>query len=82
MKISTIRETIDALRWNRNDSTGGTVEENRRTRLPAILAPHVAAVESLVIPPRFAKEIARRAWELEAAATVTARWQASQPAAN
>lgn len=82
MKISTIRETLDSIRWTRQEFTGGTVEENRRTRLPAILAPHVTAVESLVIAPRFAKEIERRAWELEAAATVIARWQSSQSSAN
>lgn len=78
MSINEIREKLDALRWHRMDATGGTREENRRTRLPAILAPHIAAVEALQIPRRFHADIERREWELEAAANVLTRWRATQ----
>jgi len=74
MKINQIRQTIETLKWNRQDAGGGTMEENKRTNLPAILAPHIAAVTALEIPARFARDVENRAWELTAAARVIERW--------
>ena len=74
MNINQIRQTIEALKWNRINAGGGTVEENKRTNLPAILAPHIAEVAALQIPTRFARDIENRAWELDAASRVIARW--------
>jgi len=78
MQINQIRETIEALNWNRKDATGGTREENKRTNLPALLAPHIAAVSALEIPARFVRDIESRAWALEAAAMVIERWHNNQ----
>lgn len=80
MKINEIRDAIQTLNWVRRDSTGGTVEENKRTNLPALLAPHVAKVLALAIPTRFARDIESKADALDAAATVIARWHELQPA--
>lgn len=74
MKISDIREAIDALNWNRIDATGGTVEENKRTPLPIILEPHIATVRALEIPPKFARDIEMQREQLEYAARAIARW--------
>ena len=74
MKISDIRVTIDCLRWHRVDATGGTVDENKRTQLPKILAPHIATVRALEIPPRFARDIEMQREQLEYAARAIARW--------
>lgn len=74
MKISDIREAIDALNWNRIDATGGTVEENKRTPLPRILEPHIERVRQLEIPARFARDIERRASALESATKVCTSW--------
>ena len=78
MQIKQIRNDIQTLGWARNEFTGGTVEENKRLRLPSALAPYIAAVEALVIPPRFVKDIEARAFQLQAAADVIARWEAAQ----
>ena len=80
MKIDQIRDTIQTLNWVRRDSTGGTPEENIRTNLPALLAPHIAKVLALAIPTRFARDIESKADALDAAATVLARWHELQPA--
>jgi hypothetical protein len=78
MNIAQIRTAIEALNWNRHDATGGTVEENKRTQLPAILAPHIAKVKALDIPARFKRDIENRDHALAAAATVIERWNAKQ----
>ena len=74
MKITEIRDTIQTLNWVRRDSTGGTREENIRTNLPALLAPHIAKVLALAIPARFARDIESKADALDAAAYVLDRW--------
>lgn len=74
MKISKIREAIESLNWNRHNATGGTVDENNRTNLPEILAPHIAAVSALEIAARFSSEIESHAFALEAAKKSIARW--------
>ena len=76
--ITQIRAAIETLNWNRRDATGGTVDENKRTQLPTILAPHIAKVKALDIPARFTRDIENRAHALEAAAAVIERWNAKQ----
>ena len=78
MSISKIRETIQSLNWNRQDATGGTREENKRTNLPAVLAPHIAAVTALEIPARFARDIEAKKCALHAAKLVIEKWNANQ----
>lgn len=78
MRIAEIRATIDTLNWNRMDATGGTRNENQRCDLPARLAPHIAAVQALVIPPRFTRDIERQREAIEYAHRVIARWALSQ----
>ena len=80
MKINEIRDTIQTLNWVRRDSTGGTAEENKRTQLPAVLAPYIAKVLALAIPARFTRDIESKADALDAAATVIARWHELQTA--
>ncbi len=82
MSINQIREAIERLNWNRHDATGGTREENKRTNLPAILAPHIATVMALEIPARFTRDIENRAHALQAAATVIANWNSTIAARN
>lgn len=77
MKIKQIRDIIRRLNWNRQDATGGTPNENRRTNLPAVLAPHIAAVEALEIPPRFARDIEDRLHALRSARLAIERWHAN-----
>ena len=72
--LTEIREAIETLNWIRRDSTGGTADENKRTQLPAILAPHIAKVKALEIPPRFTRDIESRASALEYADADIARW--------
>lgn len=78
MKIGEVRSKIDELNWARQEFTGGTREENRRTDLSGILGPLVATVESLEIPARFTRDIEAREHALEAAATVLQRWEQSR----
>jgi len=78
MRIAEIRATIDTLNWNRMDATGGTRNENQRCDLPARLAPHLAAVMLLQIPPRFTRDIESRQNAIDAAHTVLKRWALSQ----
>ena len=72
--IKAIREAIETLNWIRRDSTGGTVEENKRTELASILAPHIAKVAALEIPARFARDIESQASAIEYANAAIARW--------
>ena len=60
MKINQIRQTIEALKWNRINAVGGTFEENKRTNLPAILAPHIA--EELWQRVGFAGQASTQQW--------------------
>ena len=81
MKIAQIRDAIDRLNWVRMDATGGTPIENLRTNLPGRLASYIAAVESLVIAPRFYREIQRRKTALWYAEKVIAQWHRNHEAA-
>jgi hypothetical protein len=78
MKIAEIRNVIDRLNWARSYHTGGTRDENRRNRLDANLAPYIADVKALEIPPRFARDIERKENALQHAENVLARWENSQ----
>jgi len=78
MRIADIRSAIDSLNWNRQDATGGTRNENRRTNLPERLAPHIATVQNLVIPDRFKRDIENKRHALDAAKNVIYRWAMSQ----
>ena len=77
MKIKEIRDTIARLNWNRQDATGGTRDENRRTNLPIILASHITAVEALEIPPRFLRDIEDRSHAIQRAKLAIERWHAA-----
>ena len=81
MTIAQIRDAIETLNWVRMDATGGTPIENLRTNLPERLAPYIAAVESLVIAPRFYREIQRRKTALWYAEKVIAQWHRNHEAA-
>lgn len=78
MTIKEIRNTIQTLNWNRRDATGGTSEENLRTRLDVVLAPHIAAVRALKIPARFAEDIQHQVEALGYADRVLTQWQENQ----
>ncbi len=78
VSIVKIRETIQALDWARDHHTGGTTEENKKTRLPELLAPYIAKVEALVIPARFAHDLGQQARALRSAAAVIERWRERQ----
>lgn len=78
MTIAKKRELIDRLVWAISYNTGGTVSENKRTRLDVSLAGHIAAVEALEIAPRFARDIERKNNAIESANRALARWRANQ----
>lgn len=78
MKISEIRGVIESLNWNRHDLGGATREEFKRERVDIRLGKHIAKVEALVIPPRFADDIQDAADAIARARTVLARWHAMQ----
>jgi len=78
MKIADIRSTIESLNWSRQNATGGTRDENKRTDLAAILAPRIVAVQNLVIPERFTRDIENRRHALDAANNVIYRWALSR----
>lgn len=78
MKISEIRRVIESCNWNRLDLGGATREEFKRERVDIRLNKHVANVQALVIPARFADDIADAAEAIEFARRVVARWQAMQ----
>jgi hypothetical protein len=78
MKISEIRAVIESLNWNRHDLGGATREEFKRERVDIRLNKHIANVQALVIPPRFADDIADAAEAVTRARAVIERWQALQ----
>ena len=78
MKIAQIRSTIEACNWNRNDLSGATQSEFKAMNVPAILTPHIEAVQSLVIAPRFARDIESQAWAIQCAQKAIARWKSVQ----
>lgn len=78
MKIGEIRSVIETANWNRMDATGGTTEENRRTRLPVVLLPHLEKLKALQIPARFVRDIENRDSAIKAIHAALARWEANQ----
>ncbi len=80
LPITKARQLIERLNWLRMDATGGTRQENARTPLPAILAPLIATVASLSIPPRFTQDIRDQAFAVQAADDVASLWLARKTA--
>ncbi len=78
MKIAEIRNVIDSAGWTRADLTGGTSEEFRKQQVGPSLRAHVAKLQALEIPERFARDIANRDREIVHAEKVIARWEAVQ----
>jgi hypothetical protein len=78
MKIAEIRRVIESLNWNRHDLGGATRAEFKRMNVAERLGRHIANVQALVIPPRFADDIADAADAIERARTVITRWHAMQ----
>lgn len=76
MKIAEIRRTIESCNWSRNDLSGSTMAEFKAQNVPARLNPHITAVRSLVIAPRYKNEIEAQAWAIKYADRVIARWAA------
>lgn len=82
MTISAIREVIEAAQWNNLDFQGYTREEFARANVPARLVPHIAALDALVIAPRFARDVERRAQVRANCERRIAVWTERQPAAG
>jgi hypothetical protein len=80
MTINQIRDVIQAVRWNRNDLTGGTSEEFTRQQVGPILEKKIAELRALVIPARFVRDIERRDEEITFCLRVVGRWVAAQVA--
>lgn len=79
MTIAQIRSVIETLNWTRNDLSGATPEEFKRMDVAAHLGPRIADCKGLQIPPRFAKDIENRAFAIERAEAMVARWRGLQP---
>lgn len=60
MKISKIREIIEGAQWTSLDLQGHTRQEFARRDVPSIIGSEIAALDALVIAPRFARDIERR----------------------
>lgn len=83
MSIKEIRDVIDTANWLRNDLTGCTREEFRKQAVGPRLREHIAKLQALVIPARFAADIEHARIAIERAETVIARWeQAQEPTVN
>ena len=78
MTIAQIRATINFCNWSRNDLGGATQSEFKKIDVRARMTPHINAVRSLVIAPRFARDIENQAWAIECAEKTIARWAAVQ----
>lgn len=76
MRIADIRRVIDAANWCRTDFSGHTREEFLRANVAEQLGSHIAKLQALEIPPRFARDIEARDSAIEYAQRVIARWQA------
>lgn len=75
MKISQIRDVIRSGLWLRNDFSGHTAEEFVRANVAYILNRKIVELEALVIPTRFADEIAERDEEIVRCRKIIARWE-------
>lgn len=74
MRIADIRHVIDSANWRRNDFSGHTREEFLRANVPEQLGEHIAKLQALNIPPRFARDIQSRDSAIEYAQRMIARW--------
>ena len=75
MKISEIRDVIRGAEWLRNDYVGHTASEFRKAPVAARLQEKIAALQSLVIAPRFARDIQMRDREIQLAREMIAYWE-------
>lgn len=75
MKIAQIRDVIRSGLWLRNDFAGHTSEEFVRANVAYILNQKIDELQALVIPARFADELARRDEEIASCRKVIARWE-------
>jgi len=78
MTIATIRKTIESCNWSRNDLSGATKSEFKSMDVPSILTKHIEAVQSLVIPARFVRDIENQKWAIECAQKQIQKWTALQ----
>lgn len=60
MTIAAIRTVIESAQWNNLDLQGHTREEYMRRNVPAVMGEQIAALDALVIAPRFTRDIERR----------------------
>jgi hypothetical protein len=81
MRIDAIRLVIEAAQWSNLDLQGHTREEFMRRNVPAVMAPHIARLDALVIAPRFARDIERCATVRANCERRIAQWQAGRDAA-
>lgn len=80
MPIAEIRRIIEGLNWSRLDLGGATRDEYRKMNVRERLERRIAAVHALVIPPRFADDVADAAEAIERAEKEIAKWEAMQSA--
>ncbi len=82
MTINEIRRVIQSAAWSRNDLGGATRQELMQMDVPARLGRHIAAMQALVIKPRFVQDIEDRDYEIAACGRAIARWnELHQPVA-
>ena len=82
ISIAEIRDKIDTLRWTRDDLHGHTRDEFKRADVRARLTPKIAAVESLIIPERFAREKEKQKWEVDKAKEMIQRHESEKKAST
>jgi hypothetical protein len=78
LSIKEIRSVIKFCDWSRNDLGGSTQAEFQAMDVKSQLQPRINAVKSLVIPTRYAEEIAQQAFSITAAEKTIARWESMQ----
>lgn len=79
MTISAIREVIQYAQWENLDLQGHTREEFARRNVPAVMKTHLEALDALVIAPRFARDVERRAQVRANCERRITAWLAMQP---
>ncbi|MBK9497707.1 MAG: hypothetical protein IPO08_24990 [Xanthomonadales bacterium] len=75
MTINEIRRVIFSAEWSRTDLSGATRQELARMDVQARLGKHIAALQALVIKPRFVQDIADCDYEIAACGRAIADWQ-------
>lgn len=78
MRIDAIRLVIDAAQWANLDLQGHTREEFARRNVPAVMTPHIEALDALEIAPRFVYDVDRRANVRANCERQIARWNELQ----